>query len=88
MKRIVEPRTRTHRCEWGAQIEHKHLMGNYVGSLAEFTELMEYVRSGEKKDIPVETRPIEQVNSAVADLRSGDIIGRCVLIHSASESSL
>ena len=60
---------------------HKHLMGNFVGSLDEFTELMEFVRSGEKKDIPLETRPIGTVNEAIEDLRAGTIVGRCVLTH-------
>jgi D-arabinose 1-dehydrogenase-like Zn-dependent alcohol dehydrogenase len=47
------------------------------GTLDEFIELMEYVRSGAKKDIPLQTRPIEKANEAVADLRAGTIIGRC-----------
>jgi D-arabinose 1-dehydrogenase-like Zn-dependent alcohol dehydrogenase len=67
---------------------HKHLMGNFVGSLDEFNELMEYVRSGEKKDIPCETRPIEAANEAIADLRAGTIVGRCVLTHAPREPSL
>ena len=67
---------------------HKHLMGNFVGSLDEFTELMEYVRSGEKKDIPLETCPIETVNEAIEDLRAGTIVGRCVLTHAPREPSL
>ena len=33
-------------------ITDKHLMGNFVGSLDEFKELMVYVRNGQKKDIP------------------------------------
>ena len=68
--------------------EHKHLMGNFVGSLDEFQELMVYVRNGEKKDIPCETRPIEQANQAIADLRAGTIVGRCVLTHAPKEPSL
>ena len=47
-----------------------------------------YVRSGEKKDIPMQTRPIEQANEAVADLRAGKIIGRCVLTHAPREPSM
>ena len=58
------------------------------GSLDEFNELMKYVRSGEKKDIPVETRPIEAANEAIADLRAGTIVGRCVLTHAPREPSL
>ena len=40
-----------------------------------------YVRSGEKAAIPYSTRPIHQVNDAIADLRDGKITGRCVLCH-------
>ena len=72
----------------GFATQHKHLMGNYVGSLDEFKELMEYVKSGAKKEIPVETRPIEMANEVVADLRAGTIIGRCVLTHAPREPSL
>ena len=44
--------------------------------------------SGEKKDIPMQTRPIEQANEAVADVRAGKIIGRCVLTHAPREPSM
>ena len=47
-----------------------------------------YVWSGEKKDIPMQTRPIEQANEAVADVRAGKIIGRCVLTHAPREPSM
>ena len=67
---------------------HKHVMGNGVGTLDELNELFGHVRSGAKKDIPFETRPIEQANSAVADLRTGTIVGRCVLTHAPREPSL
>ena len=62
--------------------------GSAQGTLDEFTELMEYVRSGEKKDIPLETRPIEAANDAIADLRAGTIVGRCVLTHAPREPAL
>ena len=67
---------------------HKHLLGNFVGTLDEFKELMTYVQAGTKEDIAFETRPIEEANSAVADLRAGKIIGRCVLEHNAAEPSM
>ena len=67
---------------------HKHLMGNYVGTLDEFNELMELVRSGAKKDIPFETRPISEANAAIADLRAGKIVGRCVLTHTQIKQKL
>ena len=64
------------------------MQGNFVGTLDEFIELMEYVKSGEKKDIPCETRPIEHANEAIADLRAGTIVGRCVLTHAPREPSM
>jgi len=68
--------------------EHKHLLGNFVGTFEEFLDMMEYVRAGKKKDIPYETRPIEQVNEAIEDLRKGKIIGRCVLLHNHARAKM
>ena len=59
-----------------------------VGTLDEFVELMGYVREGRKKDIPLQTRPIEEANAAIADLRAGAIVGRCVLTPSAAAPGL
>lgn len=50
--------------------------------------MMEYVRSGKKKDIPYETRPIEQLNEAMDDLRNGKIVGRCVMLHNHAKPKM
>ena len=35
-------------------------------------------RQGKLKAIPVETRPLDQVNEAIAELESGKVLGRIV----------
>jgi D-arabinose 1-dehydrogenase-like Zn-dependent alcohol dehydrogenase len=55
------------------------LSGSYVGSLAEARELMELVRAGRIRPIPVDERPLAQVNAALADLRAGNVTGRVIL---------
>ena len=53
--------------------------GSYVGSLAEAHEMMALVRDGKVAPIPVEARPLDAANSALDDLRAGEIVGRVVL---------
>ncbi|MBI1776914.1 MAG: alcohol dehydrogenase catalytic domain-containing protein [Proteobacteria bacterium] len=55
------------------------LRGSYVGSLPELKELIGLVKAGKIKPIPVASRPLEDANAALADLRAGRIIGRQVL---------
>jgi len=55
------------------------MIGSYVGSLEEMHELMELVRAGKVPPIPVQARPLEDVNSALDDLTAGDILGRVVV---------
>lgn len=55
------------------------LIGSYVGSLRQAEEMMELARSGQVEPIPVEERALEKVNQALADLRSGKVLGRLVL---------
>ena len=54
------------------------LQGSYVGSLTEMAELLELVRRTGLPPIPVSTRPLAEVNAALADLRDGKVIGRVV----------
>ncbi len=53
--------------------------GSYVGSPEEMAELMELVRAGKIKPIPVEPRPLDQAQQTIDDLRQGKIVGRVVL---------
>jgi propanol-preferring alcohol dehydrogenase len=55
------------------------IQGSYVGSVPEITELMELVRRTGLPDVPVKTRPLDDVNAVMSDLRAGKIVGRVVL---------
>lgn len=55
------------------------VQGSYVGSLSEMTELIELVRRTGLPPVPVATRPLAEVNAALADLRAGKVVGRVVL---------
>jgi propanol-preferring alcohol dehydrogenase len=55
------------------------IQGSYVGSVPETAELMALVRRTGLPDVPVATKPLEQVNAVMHDLRAGKIIGRVVL---------
>lgn len=55
------------------------VQGSYVGSLAEMRELLDLVRRTGLPSIPITTRPLDQVNEALTDLREGRVVGRIVL---------
>ncbi len=55
------------------------IQGSYVGSLPEMRELLDLVQKKGLPDVPLATRPLDQVNAALDDLRAGKIIGRVVL---------
>jgi len=55
------------------------IQGSYLGTIPEMGELMQLVRTKGLPDVPVTTRPLEDVNAAHADLRAGKIVGRVVL---------
>jgi D-arabinose 1-dehydrogenase-like Zn-dependent alcohol dehydrogenase len=55
------------------------ITGSFVGSLAEMGELMALARQGGLPAMPVATRPLAEVNEAMAALRSGTTRGRTVL---------
>lgn len=53
--------------------------GSHVGSASELRELIELVRAGRVKEIPVTLRPLAEVNDALDDLKAGRVTGRIVL---------
>lgn len=53
--------------------------GSYVGTLNELVELVGLVKEGKVAPIPVETRPMGQVNHALEDLKAGRVMGRIIL---------
>ncbi len=55
------------------------VQGSYVGSVPEMEELMELVRRTGLPDVPVATRPLDDVNAVMDQLRAGKIVGRVVL---------
>ncbi|MEO1292088.1 MAG: alcohol dehydrogenase [Pseudomonadota bacterium] len=53
--------------------------GSYVGSSRELRELMELVKAGKIKSIPVTERPLEAASETLDDLKAGRVVGRVVL---------
>lgn len=53
--------------------------GSYVGSCRDLRELVALVRTGNVKELPVSTRPLDQADATLQDLRDGRITGRVVL---------
>lgn len=55
------------------------IQGSYVGSPVEMGELMDLVRRTGLPPVPVATRPLDDVNAVMDELRAGKVIGRVVL---------
>jgi D-arabinose 1-dehydrogenase-like Zn-dependent alcohol dehydrogenase len=55
------------------------IRGSYVGSCNDLRELIELVRTGKVKEIPVSSRPLSEVSQTLDDLKAGKITGRVVL---------
>lgn len=55
------------------------IQGSYVGSLPEMAELMDLVRRTGMPPVPVSTRPLQDVNAVMDQLRAGKVVGRVVL---------
>ena len=56
------------------------IQGSYVGSLRDFSELMEFVRAGRIDPIRITERPLQEATAALADLKAGKVEGRQVLV--------
>lgn len=57
------------------------IMGSYVGSLAEFHELMALLRDQKVQSVPVRTRPVSEINTIFDDIAHGRVKGRVVVLH-------
>jgi D-arabinose 1-dehydrogenase-like Zn-dependent alcohol dehydrogenase len=55
------------------------IQGSFVGSLAEFRELMALVATAKVPRVPIEHRPLDAAEAALRDLKAGRIVGRAVL---------
>ena len=58
------------------------LRGSYVGELRELRELVDIIKSGKIKLMPVKRQDLSTANQAMSDLRAGKVNGRIVLIPS------
>jgi D-arabinose 1-dehydrogenase-like Zn-dependent alcohol dehydrogenase len=55
------------------------IVGSYVGDLQELKEVVALAKKKKLKPSPVETRPADEVNRTLDELKAGKIIGRAVL---------
>jgi alcohol dehydrogenase, propanol-preferring len=56
------------------------ISGSYVGSLNDLHELVALAQRTELPQVPLDLRPLSQVNEALADLAGGRVVGRVVLL--------
>jgi alcohol dehydrogenase, propanol-preferring len=59
------------------------LRGSYVGSQTDMAELLDLVQRTGMPAVPIKTRPLDDVNDTLNDLRAGKIVGRVVLTPAA-----
>ena len=55
------------------------IVGSYVGSLQELKDVVALAKKKKIRPAPVETRPADQANAALEDLKAGRVVGRVVL---------
>ena len=55
------------------------IVGSYVGNLQELRDVVALAKKRKIKPTPVETRPADQANAALEDLKAGRVVGRVVL---------
>ena len=55
------------------------IVGSYVGSLQELKDVVALAKKRKIRPAPVETRPADQANAALEDLKAGRVVGRVVL---------
>lgn len=56
------------------------ILGSYTGSLSELQALLDLVKQGKVKPIPVTEHPLAQASDVLTNLRDGKVIGRAVLV--------
>lgn len=60
-------------------IKSAKIEGSYIGSLSDLKELVALVRNEGMPDIPIDFRPLSDVNAALSDLQQGRVTGRVIL---------
>jgi D-arabinose 1-dehydrogenase-like Zn-dependent alcohol dehydrogenase len=53
--------------------------GSHVGNSPQLKTLLDMYRSGKVKEIPIEKRPLSEINTAMKDLELGNVTGRVIL---------
>lgn len=56
------------------------IVGSYVGSLAEFRELMSLLRTKQIRTVPITSRPVARINDIFDDISRGRVAGRVVAL--------
>ena len=52
--------------------------GSHVGNSPQLREIIRLVRAGKVRQMPIDRRPLAQINQAIADLEAGKVTGRIV----------
>ena len=52
--------------------------GSHVGNSAQLLKLIDMVRDGKIKQMPIDRRPLSKINEAIEDLAAGRVTGRVV----------
>ena len=58
-----------------------NVVGSYVGTQQDLIELLDLIRKGKVKPVPVIKRQLSEAPMAIQDLRNGRDVGRYVLIN-------
>ena len=53
--------------------------GSHVGNSPQLKTLIDMYRCGKIKEIPIERRPLSEINTAMEDLELGNVTGRVIL---------
>ena len=52
--------------------------GSHVGDSPQLRKIIDMVRQGKIKQMPIDRRPLSKINQAVHDLEKGNVTGRIV----------
>ena len=52
--------------------------GSHVGNSPQLRKLIDMVRDGKIKQMPIDRRPLSKINEAIEDLAAGRVTGRVV----------
>jgi len=58
-----------------------NILGSYVGTQQDLVELLQLIREGKVKPVPLVRRPLREAPQAIQELREGKALGRYVLIN-------